>query len=122
MSFIDSYQQRRLSLTGPESVAISERAMIWDDAPLGFDREGKPISYNKGADGSGNAPTLIFGPPGSYKTVGLICTELLDEPGKRSYVVLDPKGEIAAITSKYRRKVCGADNVKIINPYGLLVD
>jgi type IV secretion system protein VirD4 len=94
---------------------------IWNGVPLGFDAKGKPIAYNKSADGSGNAPTLIFGPPGSKKTVGLICTELLDEPGKRSYIVIDPKGEIAAITAKYRRKVCGADNVKIVNAYGLLV-
>jgi type IV secretion system protein VirD4 len=36
--------------------------------------------------------------------------------------VIDPKLEIAAITANYRRKVCGADNVKIINPFGLLVD
>jgi type IV secretion system protein VirD4 len=99
-----------------------EVTMIWDGVPLGFDRNGRPISYNASADGSGNAPTLIFGPPGSFKTVGLICSELLDEPGKRSYVVLDPKGEICAITSKYRREVCGAENVKIINPYGLLVE
>jgi type IV secretion system protein VirD4 len=92
---------------------------IWEGSSLGFDREGKSITYNAADDGSGNAPTLIFGPPGTSKTVGLICTELLDEPGRRSYVVLDPKGEICAITSAYRRRV---SDVKIINPYGLLVD
>jgi len=92
--------------------------MIWKGSPLGFDRDGRPASYTAGDDGSGNAPTLIFGPPGTSKTVGLVCPELLDEPGKRSYVVLDPKGEICAITSKYRRRV---SNVKIINPDGLLV-
>jgi type IV secretion system protein VirD4 len=93
--------------------------MIWDGSPLGFDRSGRPISYNADDDGSGNAPTLILGPQGSSKTVGLVCTELLDEPGERSYVVHDPKGEICAITSAYRRRV---SDVKIINPYGLLVD
>src|SRR5271155_5589454 len=94
--------------------------MIWDGAPCGFDRDGKPISYNAGDDGSGNAPTLVFGPPGTSKTVGLVATQLLDDDrGKRSYVVIDPKGEVCAITSKFRRTV---GDVKIINPYGLLVD
>src|SRR5437868_432248 len=68
------------------------------------------------------AAELILGPPGSSKAVGVICNQLLDEPGRRSFVVIDPKGEIAAITARYRREVCGKDNVKIINPYGLLVD
>jgi len=95
---------------------------IWNGVPLGFTRRGKGISYNATHDGSGNAAALILGPPGSKKTVGLAATQLLDEPGKRSFVVIDPKGEIAAITANYRRKVCGADNVKMINPYGLLID
>jgi type IV secretion system protein VirD4 len=95
---------------------------IWDGVPQGFGRKGKALSYNKSHDGSGNAPSLIFGPPGSRKTVGLIVPQLLDEAGKRSFVVIDPKGEIAAICANYRRRVCGADNVKIINPYGLLTD
>ena len=97
---------------------------IWDDGvPLGFDGPGKrarPIAYRKKQDRSGNAPTLVLGPPGSSKTVGLVATHLLDEPGKRSFVVFDCKAELAAITANYRRRVCGKDNVKIINPYGLL--
>jgi type IV secretion system protein VirD4 len=94
--------------------------MIWNGVPLGFDKAGNPVSYNETADGSGNAPTLVFGPPGSFKSVGLIATQLLDDDGgRRSYVVIDPKGELCAITSRFRRRV---SDVKIINPYGLLVD
>jgi len=93
--------------------------MIWQGVPLGFDRDGRPIDYSAADDGGGNAPTLVFGPPGSFKTVGLVATQLLDEPGERSFVVIDPKGEICAVTSRYRRRV---SDVKIINPYGLLVD
>jgi type IV secretion system protein VirD4 len=91
--------------------------MIWDGSALGFYRDGRPISYNAGDDGSGNAPTLVLGPQGTSKTV-LTCNELLDEPGRRSYIIFDPKGEICAVTSAYRRRV---SDVKIINPYGLLV-
>jgi hypothetical protein len=98
--------------------------MIWNGVPLGFDGPGEdaaPISYSKDDDGSGNAPTLVFGPPGSSKTVGLIATALLDDESARSYVVIDPKGELCAISSKFRRSLPG-HTVKIINPYGLLTD
>lgn len=99
--------------------------MIWNgEPPLGFDGPGedaRPISYSKNDDGSGNAPTLVFGPPGSSKTVGLIATALLDDESDRSYVVIDPKGELCAICSKFRRSLPG-HTVKIINPYGLLTD
>jgi type IV secretion system protein VirD4 len=90
--------------------------MIWRGVPLGFDRDtGKPISYE------GDAPVVIYGPPGSFKSVGLICTALLDDDSRaRSYLVLgDAKAEIAAITSRFRRLV---GDVKIINQYGLLTD
>ena len=93
---------------------LGERVMLWNGVPLGFTKDGKPHAW------PGSAATLVFGPPGSGKTVKLICNQLLDDDsGKRSYVVIDPKGEVCAITSKFRRKV---GDVKIINPYGLLVD
>lgn len=89
--------------------------MIWKGVPLGFDSKGRPIACG------GNLPTLIMGAMGSNKTVGHVALQLLDDDsGNRSYIVLDPKGEVCALTCKYRRKVCGKDNVKIINPYGLL--
>jgi type IV secretion system protein VirD4 len=88
--------------------------MIWNGVPLGFTRQGKPWGY------AGTAPTIVLGPQGSGKTVKLIANQLLDDDsGKRTYVVIDPKAEVCAITSKFRRTV---SDVKIINPYGLLVD
>ena len=87
--------------------------MAYAGTPLGF-RRGKLISHN------GNEPVLIFGAIGSNKSVGPIAGELLSEPGRRSYFVFDPKLEHAAISANYRRRVCGAGNVKIINPYCLL--
>jgi type IV secretion system protein VirD4 len=89
---------------------------IWDGAPGGFARDERPISYNADDDGSGNAPSLLLGTPGTGKTVQ-VCNELLDEPGERSYIVTDFKGEIYKITSDYRRRV---SEVKVICPYGTL--
>ena len=66
--------------------------------------------------------TLILAPPRSKKTVRLAATQLLVERGKGSFMVLDPKGQIAAITANRRGKVGGAENVKIINPCGVLVE
>ena len=88
--------------------------MLWNGVPLGFTKDDKPRAW------SGSAATLVCGPPGSGKTVKLICNQLLDDDsGSRSYFVLDPKAQVCAITSKFRRKV---GDVKIINGYGLLVD
>jgi type IV secretory pathway TraG/TraD family ATPase VirD4 len=90
--------------------------MISKGVSYGFDNKGQPIVCD------GNLPTLIVGAMGSNKTVGHVAFQLLDDDsGKRSQIVLDPKGEVCSITCEYRRKVCGKDNVKIINPYGLLV-
>jgi len=90
--------------------------VIWRGVPLGFTREDErnPLAYD------GNAPMLVCGPPGSSKSVGIICNQLLDDDsGARSYVVIDPKGEIAAITSRFRRTI---GDVKVINQYGVLTD
>jgi type IV secretory pathway TraG/TraD family ATPase VirD4 len=89
--------------------------MIWNGGvPLGFDvTTRKPIAYE------GNAPVLIVGPPGSNKTVGIVMNQLLDDESDRSYIVMDPKGECCAVTSRFRRSI---SDVRIINPYRILVD
>jgi type IV secretory pathway TraG/TraD family ATPase VirD4 len=89
--------------------------MKYQGTPLGEER-GKLVAY------VGNEPVLVVGATGSNKTVGPIACELVSEPGERSYFVFDPKLELAAICANYRRRVCGAENVKIINPYGVLLD
>lgn len=91
--------------------------MIWDGVPFGFSRENEkvPVTY------TGNAPVLVFGPPGSSKTVAFVMNQLLDDISRRSYIVIDPKGEIAAVTARFRRKLRG-HTVRIINPYGVLTD
>src|SRR3954452_8760952 len=95
--------------------------MIWRGASLGFDRDGKPIDYHAGDDAGGNAPCLVLGPPGSFKSVGPIACQLLDDDsGARSYVIFgDGKAELTAITSKFRRTI---SHVAIANYAGVLVD
>ena len=88
--------------------------MIWKGGvPFGFARENEklPLTY------TGDAPVLVFGPPGSSKTVGFVMNQLLDDVSPRSYIVIDPKGEIAAVTARSRGNV---GDVKIIDPYGIL--
>ena len=62
--------------------------------------------------------TLVFGPNGAGKSTRLLLPNLL-EIEKRSIVVIDPKGELAAISAPFRRTV---GEVVIINPFGVLVD
>jgi type IV secretion system protein VirD4 len=89
--------------------------MVWNgNVPLGFDKDtDQPIGYE------GNAPVLVIGPPGSNKTVGIVINQLLDDTSQRSYIVMDPKGEVCAVTSRFRRQI---GDVKIINPYNILVE
>lgn len=61
---------------------------------------------------------LVFGPNGSGKGTRLLMPNLLQMTG-RSVVVIDPKGELAAVTAPFRRTL---GDVVIINPFGVLAD
>lgn len=74
------------------------------------------ITGRIGYGGERNA--LIFGPNGSGKGTRLLVPNLL-QTYDQSIFVLDPKGELAAITAPCRRKV---SDVVVINPFGLFVD
>src|SRR5579871_5092804 len=60
----------------------------------------------------------VLGPNGSGKGARLLITNLLEIEGK-SIVVLDPKGQNAAVTAPWRRKI---SDVLILNPFGVLID
>ena len=61
---------------------------------------------------------LIFGPNGKGKGTGVLMPNLLQMEGS-SIVVVDPKGELAAVTAPYRRTL---GRVVILNPFGVLAD
>jgi len=64
----------------------------------------------------GERHLLLFGPNGSGKGTRLLVNNLL-RIRDRSIVVIDPKGELTAITSDYRRKL---GPVFILNPFDVL--
>jgi len=61
---------------------------------------------------------LVFGPNGTGKGTKLLMPNLL-QMADRSIVVIDPKGELAAVTAPFRRTI---GDVVIINPFGVLAD
>ncbi len=64
----------------------------------------------------GELHSLVFGPNGSGKTTRLLLSNLL-RMQDRSIVVVDPKGELAAVSAPYRRTI---GDVVILNPFNLL--
>jgi type IV secretion system protein VirD4 len=64
----------------------------------------------------GERHLLLFGPNGSGKGTRLLVPNLLRSQGK-SIIVLDPKGELAAITGAFRASV---SDLVILNPFNML--
>ena len=66
---------------------------------------------------AGEKHCITIGPNGSGKGTGLIMPNLSDLP--RSILIIDPKGEAAAITARKRATM---GRVVILNPFGVLTD
>jgi len=73
-------------------------------------KQGRYIWYR------GDGHTMIIAPPGSGKGQGFVIPNCLHYPG--SMLVIDPKGENAAITARHRRDTLGHE-VHIIDPFGV---
>ena len=62
---------------------------------------------------------VVFGPTGSGKTTRLLMVNLLSDClTDRSVIVVDPKGELAAVCAKERHRI--GHDVKILDPFGKL--
>lgn len=66
----------------------------------------------------GDQHVLVFGPNGKGKGTRILMPNLLQMQGS-SIVVVDPKGELAAVTAPYRRTL---GRVVILNPFAVLTN
>ncbi len=73
-------------------------------------KTGKELPYD------GDRHLVLFGPNGSGKTKRILVPNLLRLEG-RSLLVIDPKGELTAITAGYRRSI---GDVLVLNPFDVL--
>src|SRR5580693_8186010 len=73
-------------------------------------RVGDKIAY------AGERHVLLFGPNGTGKGTRFLIPNLLSI-NDRSIVVIDPKGELAAVTADYRRTL---GDVVMLNPFDVL--
>jgi type IV secretion system protein VirD4 len=65
----------------------------------------------------GQKHLLTFGTPGANKSMGLVVPNLMLL--RRSCIVIDPKGQLCAITKRAREKM---GRVIVVNPFGELLD
>ncbi len=88
----------------PDGITLGRH---YDDAT---DSAGNKIVYE------GERHVLLFGPNGTGKGTRFLIPNLLSIKD-RSIVVIDPKGELAAVTAAYRRTV---GDVVMLNPFNVL--
>jgi type IV secretion system protein VirD4 len=77
----------------------------------------KPYGVTNKMRYGGNQHILVVGANGKGKGTRVLMPNLLQMRGNRSLVVIDPKGELAAVTAKFRREV---SRVVIINPFNVV--
>lgn len=102
----------RVQLNGIRLGSVSGDAKVGPDGKLAvpLEFEEHPLSY------TGENHLITFGKPGSGKGTRVIVPNLLAVP--TSCIVIDPKGQNAAITARARRKL--GNRVFILNPYNVL--
>jgi type IV secretion system protein VirD4 len=93
-----------MSVSGPAPIQLGN----YLDLQTG--KSGSPLEYD------GERHLILFGPNGSGKGTRLLVPNLLSLRN-RSLVVIDPKGELTAITADHRRTL---GEVVVLNPFDVL--
>jgi type IV secretion system protein VirD4 len=111
-----------LATTGNAATANLRDITIGSDAPdaIGL---GRSFESDYGVIGGlmrygGERHVLVLGPNSTGKGMRFLVPNLL-QCRNRSIFVIDPKGELAAMTAPFRRKL---GKVVILNPFGVLTD
>lgn len=94
----------------PSSVRTGSPIYLGNYLDLAKRKAGQELTY------TGERHLLLFGPNGSGKGTRLLVNNLL-RLRDRSVVVIDPKGELTAITARYRRTI---GDVVVLNPFNVL--
>ena len=117
--------QQGIALSKWATRADIERAGIDEKTPRTMPeteagKEGVYLGFFADAGGAislrykGGKHLLSFGTPGANKSTGLVVPNLAHLP--RSMIVIDPKGELAAITARKRARW---GSVIVLNPFGV---
>lgn len=86
-----------------------------------LNQEDKPIGVGDRLVYQRDRHAILFGATGSGKTRRVLMPNLLGDYLKGvSTVVIDPKGELAAVCALFRHEMHGPGSVKILDPFGKL--
>lgn len=100
LATLEDYQQAGLVNDDKDGFLIGHTGKGWNHAEIRY---------------GGSGHILTFAPTGSGKGVSAVIPNLLDYDG--SAICIDPKGENAAITARYRREM--GQDVHLLDPWGL---
>lgn len=84
---------------------------------VGYDQAGKARSYKKQGRSSGEGHLFLSAPPRSGKARDILIPALL-QSGQGSCIVIDPKGQLAAVTGPQRARM--GHRVVVLNPFNIL--
>jgi type IV secretion system protein VirD4 len=84
---------------------------------IGYDQDGMPLTYKKDGASSGEGHLFLSAPPRTGKARDILIPALL-QYDEGSCVVIDPKGQLAAVTAAERRRM--GQRVIVLNPFDIL--